>query len=134
VSHHVPLAAHVQRPTRQLRISAKLLFAGAGGHVDAQTLHAGAAPAGDRLSLATVQNAVRECEKAGPPHTAAVRNERIRDDIDTGVHRHFRIAAGNRVTGIPESSAIAPPASCRVRPIDTVVPTRTVPLEGAAEE
>jgi Fur family iron response transcriptional regulator len=115
------LAAHGLRPTRQRRVLAGLLFTGAGRHADAQTLHAEAADTGNRLSLATVYNALREFERAGLIRRVAVPSERIWYDTDTGAHRHFYIEAENRVMDVPEGATIEPPAGYRVRRVDMVV-------------
>lgn len=115
------LKAHGLRPTRQRKVLAELLFAEPGRHVDAQTLHAEAARAGKRLSLATVYNALREFEQTSLIRRIAVPSERVWYDTDTGAHRHFYIEAENRVLDMPDSTIIEPPAGYRVKRIDTVV-------------
>lgn len=115
------LAAHGLRVTRQRRVLAGLLFAGAGRHVDAQTLSTEAECAGHRLSLATVYNTLRDFERAGLIRRVSVPSERIWYDTDTGAHRHFYIEAENRVLDMPDSTVIEPPAGYRIMRIDTVV-------------
>ncbi|MEM8840338.1 MAG: Fur family transcriptional regulator [Pseudomonadota bacterium] len=124
------LCDHGLRPTRQRRALAELLFVGDRRHFDAQTLHAEAADAGGRLSLATVYNALREFEQAGLIRRVAVPSERVWFDTDTGAHRHFFIEAENRVLDIPDGADIEPPPGYRVRRIDMVVHLQRIPGEG----
>jgi Fur family iron response transcriptional regulator len=115
------LAAHGLRPTRQRRVLARLLFNGAGRHVDAQMLHAEAATANEKLSLATVYNALRDFERAGLIRRVAVPSERVWYDTDTGAHRHFFIESEGRVLDVPDGTPITPPDGYRVIRVDTVV-------------
>ncbi|MEM8575765.1 MAG: transcriptional repressor [Pseudomonadota bacterium] len=115
------LATHGVRTTRQRAILAEMLFTGEGCHIDAQALHAEAARRGERLSLATVYNALRAFEKAGLIRRVAVPSERIWYDTDTGAHHHFYIEAENRVLDIAEGQPETPPEGYRIMRIDTVV-------------
>ncbi|MCG7625706.1 MULTISPECIES: Fur family transcriptional regulator [unclassified Epibacterium] len=123
------LCAHGLRPTRQRRALAALLFTGAGRHIDAQTLHAEATRADEKLSLATVYNALRAFEQAGLIHRVAVPGERVWFDTGTGAHGHFYIETENRVLDMPKGAPIRPPAGYRVTRIETVVH-----LERAADD
>lgn len=115
------LSAHGLRPTRQRRVLVRLLFDRPGRHVDAKTLHAEAVGAKAKLSMATVYNALREFEQAGLIRRAAVPNEQVWYDTDTGAHRHFYIEVENRLMDVPEGAEIEPPAGYRIRRIDTLV-------------
>jgi Fur family iron response transcriptional regulator len=115
------LTAHGVRPTRQRAVLAEMLFTGKGCHVDAQALHAEVVRRGERLSLATVYNALRAFEKAGLIRRVAVPSERIWYDTDTGAHRHFYIEAENRVLDIADGQHETPPQGYRIKRIDTVV-------------
>jgi Fur family iron response transcriptional regulator len=124
------LEAHGLRATRQRRVIADLLFAGADRHVDAAMLHAEAAQAGRRLSMATVYNALHDFERAGLIRRVAVASERIWYDTDTGAHRHFFIEAENRILDMPDDGRIAPPPGYRIRLVDTVVHLERVGDDG----
>lgn len=114
-------ASHGLRPTRQRRVLARLLFNGAGRHVDAQMLHTEAATTNEKLSLATVYNALREFEHAGLIRRVAVPSERVWFDTDTGAHRHFFIESEGRVLDVPDGADIDRPAGYTVTRVDTVV-------------
>lgn len=119
-SPHDLMVTHGLRPTRQRRVLAGLLFATQGRHVDAQALHAETVRFGQRLSIATVYNALREFERAGLVRRIAVPSERVWYDTDTGSHRHFFIEAEQRILDMPEAGRIEPPTGYRIQRIDTV--------------
>jgi Fur family iron response transcriptional regulator len=84
-------------------------------------LHAEAATANEKLSLATVYNALRDFERAGLIRRVAVPSERVWFDTDTGAHRHFFIESEGRVLDVPVGVPITPPDGYRVTRVDTVV-------------
>lgn len=120
------LAASGVRPTRQRRILAQLLFDGTAHHVDAQMLHAEVALAHEKMSLATVYNALRAFERAGLIRRVAVPSERVWFDTDTGAHRHFFIEHEGRVMDVPDGPEITPPTGYKVTRVDTVVHLKRV--------
>lgn len=121
VSPNDLLTAHGLRATHQRKVLARLLFDVSGRHFDAQMLHAEAAKEKEKLSLATVYNALNEFEQAGLLRRVAVPSERVWFDTDTGAHRHFYIESENRVFDLPDSAEIAAPPGYQITHVDTVV-------------
>ena len=116
------LAAAGFRVTRTRLIIARQLWNGPGSrHVDAAVLHNAIRASGEKVSLATIYNALREFERAGLIRRVAVPSERVWYDTDTGPHRHFFIEAENRVLDMPGNGAMEPPAGFRITRVDTVV-------------
>ena len=115
------LAAAGFRVTRTRLIIARQLWNGPGGrHVDAAVLHNAIRASGEKVSLATICNALREFEQAGLIRRVAVPSERVWYDTDTDAHRHFYIEAENRVLDMPDDGRMEPPEGFRVSRIDTV--------------
>ena len=116
------LAAAGFRVTRTRLIIARQLWNGLDGrHVDAALLHSAIRASGEKVSLATIYNALREFEQAGLIRRIAMPSERVWYDTDTDAHRHFYIEGENRVLDIPDDGGMEPPEGFRVRRIDTVV-------------
>lgn len=114
------------RPTRQRQVLAALLFAAGDRHVTAEMLHAEAVDAGERVSLATVYNALHQFKTAGILREIAIDGQRAYFDTNTSNHNHFYIEKAGvlmdipsdaiRVDGLPE-----PPAGMKISHIDVVV-------------
>jgi Fur family iron response transcriptional regulator len=114
------------RPTRQRLALAERLFGNGDRHVTAEMLHEEAVRAGERVSLATVYNALHQFQQAGLLREIAIGGQRAYFDTNTSNHNHFFIEAegqlvdipgsGIRVEGVPE-----PPGHLRVSHIDVVV-------------
>ena len=77
------------RPTRQRLALAKLLFEPGFRHVTAEQLHAEAAGANMRVSLATVYNTLHQFTRAGLLRQVIVDAARGYFDTNTGDHHHF---------------------------------------------
>lgn len=100
------------RPTRQRMMLGQLLFTGLGRHVTAETLHAEAAAAGMRLSLATVYNTLNQFIGAGLLREVAIEGDRTYFDTNTSNHFHFYLeeagglfdieSDGLEVKGLPQ--------------------------------
>ena len=114
------------RPTRHRIALAALLFGAGDRHVTAEALHLEAVGAGERVSLATVYNALHQFRGAGLLRELAVDGTRTYFDTNTSNHNHYFVeSAGQlidipsdqiRVDGLPE-----PPAGMRIAHIDVVV-------------
>jgi Fur family iron response transcriptional regulator len=88
-------------------------------------LHEEAVRSGERVSLATVYNALHQFKRAGLLREIAIDGQRAYFDTNTSNHNHFYIepegrlvdiAGSIRVEGLPE-----PPEHLRVSHIDVVV-------------
>jgi Fur family iron response transcriptional regulator len=77
------------RPTRQRLALAKLLFEPGFRHVTAEQLHAEAAAANMRVSLATVYNTLHQFTRQGLLREVVVEPGRSYFDTNTGEHHHF---------------------------------------------
>lgn len=114
------------RPTRQRMSLAMLLFIGHDRHTTAEMLHVEALAAGERVSLATVYNALHQFEESGLLREIAVGGSKTYFDTNTSNHNHFYLepegilvdipSEGIRVEGLP-----APPDGLRVANVDVVV-------------
>ncbi len=114
------------RPTRQRQVLAALLFGHGDRHVTAETLHAEAVASGERVSLATVYNALHQFRSVGLLRELAVDGTRVYFDTNTSNHNHFYIESNGelldiasdcvRVDGLPE-----PPPGMKIVHVDVVV-------------
>ena len=114
------------RPTRQRCSLATLLFGSGDRHVSAEALHAEAATAGVRVSLATIYNTLHQFQQAGLLRELAIDGQRSYFDTNISNHNHFYIEDRGqlidipgdavRVDGVPE-----PPPGMRISHIDVVV-------------
>ena len=77
------------RPTRQRVALANLLFANGDRHVTAEMLHEEAVRAGQRVSLATVYNTLRQFNRAGLLREIAIGGQRAYFDTNTSNHNHY---------------------------------------------
>jgi Fur family iron response transcriptional regulator len=86
---HQLVAQSGLRPTRQRIELASVLFAKGCRHLTAEGLHAEAARAGVRVSLATVYNTLNAFIDAGLVRQVAVDGARVYFDTNVDVHHHF---------------------------------------------
>src|SRR5581483_4330848 len=90
------------RPTRPRVALAGLLFAHGNRHVTAEMLHAEAAKAGVKVSLATVYNALHQFTEAGLLRQVVVDAARSYFDTNTGEHQHFFCEDDGRLVDIAD--------------------------------
>jgi Fur family iron response transcriptional regulator len=114
------------RPTRQRVALAGLLFRHGDRHVTAEALHAEAAKAGVRVSLATVYNTLHQFTEARMLSEVVVDSGRAYFDTNIGNHQHFYIEDQGELIDIPgETIAVAgvpsPPKGMAVERVDVVV-------------
>ena len=120
------------RPTRQREALAVLLVGdGRDRHVTAESLFAGAAAAGEAVSLATVYNTLRAFCEAGLIREVTVDGARSYFDTRTDDHPHFYWEEEARLTDAPaEDLSIArlpaPPEGAEVASVDVVIRLRRV--------
>ncbi|MDA0674792.1 MAG: Fur family transcriptional regulator [Proteobacteria bacterium] len=117
------------RPTRQRLALAGLLFDGPDRHVTAEALHADAARAGVRVSLATIYNALNQFTGAGLLRQIVVDGQSAYFDTNRSDHQHFF----NEDTGQLEDIALAdlalaslpvPPEGTEISRVDVVIRVR----------
>lgn len=118
------------RPTRQRLVLTRLLFSEGDRHVTAEDLHDEAIRAGERLSLATVYNALHQFTQAGLLRPVIVDGDRIHFDTNTSDHHHFYsegdgllvdIPGGDvRIEGLP-----SPPSDAEILRVDIIVRLKT---------
>ena len=114
------------RPTRQRVALGSLLFSGPDRHVTAETLHAEAVAAGERVSLATVYNTLHQFKRAGLLRELAIDGAKAYFDTNVSNHNHFFIEREGRLVDIPGdairvSAVPAAPEGLRISHIDVVV-------------
>ena len=120
------------RPTRQREALAVLLVGdGRDRHVTAESLFAGAAAAGEPVSLATVYNTLRAFCDAGLIREVTVDGTRSYFDTRTDDHPHFFWEDEGTLTDAPaEDLAIArlpaPPEGAEVSSVDVVIRLRRI--------
>jgi Fur family iron response transcriptional regulator len=117
------------RPTRQRISLAGLLFRHGDRHVTAESLHAEAAKAGVRVSLATVYNTLHQFTQAGMLNEVVVDSGKAYFDTNTGDHQHFYVEDDGELIDIPgEHISVAgvptPPKGMAVERVDVVVRVR----------
>ncbi len=118
------------RPTRQRLALARLLFGRGHRHVTAEDLHAEAAGAGIRVSLATIYNTLHQFTAAGLLRPVTVEGSRSYFDTNIVDHHHFYCEEDGRLLDI-EGSAIkvaglpAPPPGASVERVEVIVHLRT---------
>ncbi len=98
---HETVARAGLRPTRQRIELASVLFAKGCRHVTAEGLHAEAARAGVRVSLATVYNTLNAFIEAGLVRQVAVDGARVYFDTNVEAHHHFFDEDAGRLEDIP---------------------------------
>ena len=114
------------RPTRQRVSLATLLFGAGDRHVSAEVLHAEAAQAGVRISLATIYNTLHQFLEAGLLRELAIDGQRSYFDTNTSNHNHFYIEEHGQLIDIPNNAIRVdglpePPEGMRITHIDVVV-------------
>jgi Fur family iron response transcriptional regulator len=114
------------RPTRQRVALAALLFGSGDRHVTAELLHEEAVRAGQRVSLATVYNALHQFQRAGLLREIAIGGQRTYFDTNTSNHNHFLLEAEGKLVDIAENSirvegVPSPPENFRISHVDVVV-------------
>jgi len=120
------------RPTRQRLALGRLLLNGECRHVTAEQVHIEAQNSGERVSLATVYNALNQFTDAGLLREVVIDQGRSYFDTNVSDHHHFYFEADGRLEDIPEGEVRlaeipAPPAGGRIRQVDVVV--RVAPEE-----
>lgn len=114
------------RPTRQRIALAGVLFAHGCRHVTAEALHAEAARAGVRVSLATVYNTLNAFTQAGLVRQVAVDGARVYFDTNAVPHHHFFDEGSGELADIPaeqvEVAAVPePPSGAEISRVDVIV-------------
>ncbi len=114
------------RPTRQRLALAALLFGAGDRHVTAEALHVEAVASGERVSLATVYNALHQFRHAGLLRELAVDGTRTYFDTNTSNHNHYFVESDGELMDIPSGSIRVdglpePPAGMKIAHIDVVV-------------
>jgi len=117
------------RPTRQRIELASLLFAQGHRHLTAEALHAEAAKAGAKVSLATVYNTLNQFTDAGLLRQVVVDAARSYFDTNTGEHQHFFVEEEDQLIDIPGeaitvSGVPTPPKGTSLSRVDVVVRVR----------
>jgi Fur family iron response transcriptional regulator len=118
------------RPTRQRLALAALLFGdGRDRHVTAEQLHGEAAARGERVSLATVYNALNQFTAAGLLREVLVGPGKVYFDTNIGNHHHFYVEDDGTLLDIAaDKVAITrlpqPPTGMNVERVDVVVRVR----------
>ena len=95
------LKRHGLRPTRQRLALVKLLFDRGDRHITADQLHAEAAAAGVRVSLATIYNTLNQFTSAGVLREVIVEAGRSYFDTNTSEHHHVLIDTTGELFDIP---------------------------------
>lgn len=114
------------RPTRQRIALGCLLFTDKHRHVTPDMLNEEALLIGEKLSVATVYNALNQFADAGLIRKISLHSERTYFDTDTGDHTHFYIHDEDRVIDIASNDVSVgplppPPAGYKVSKVDIVI-------------
>jgi len=117
------------RPTRQRLGLARLLFDNGDRHVTAEQLHAEAANANLRVSLATIYNTLNQFTGVGLMREVVVEPGRSYFDTNTTDHHHFFHEDTAQLQDIPGDAISVgkvpePPAGTRVERVDIIVRVR----------
>jgi Fur family iron response transcriptional regulator len=123
---HELMARSGLRPTRQRVELASVLFSRGCRHLTAEALHAEAARAGVRVSLATVYNTLNAFIGAGLVRQVAVDGARVYFDTNVDAHHHFFDEDTGLLEDIPaEQVAVAmlpnAPEGAEISRVDVVV-------------
>ena len=94
---------HGLRPTRQRLALVRLLFDRGDRHVTADQLHAEAAAAGVRVSLATIYNTLNQFTSAGVLREVVVEAGRSYFDTNASEHHHILVEPTGELIDIPAS-------------------------------
>lgn len=114
------------RPTRQRLTLGTLLFGKGDRHVTAEQLHLEAVKAGERVSLATVYNALHQFCAAGLLSEVTIDGTKTHFDTNTSAHCHFYLERDGSLVDIPGSAITVtgiptPPPGTRVAHVDVIV-------------
>ncbi|TRD20826.1 iron response transcriptional regulator IrrA [Palleronia caenipelagi] len=118
------------RPTRQRQLLAALLVGdGQDRHVTAESLHAACTATGDKVSLATVYNALHSFSEAGLVQEVTVEGSRSYFDTRTDQHPHFFWEDTGELQDAPSDTLeIArlpdPPEGASIASVDVVIRLR----------
>lgn len=117
------------RPTRQRLGLARLLFENGNRHVTAEQLHAEAANANLRVSLATIYNTLNQFTGAGLMREVVVDSGRSYFDTNTSDHHHFFHEDTAQLQDIPGNAISVgkvpePPVGTHVERVDIIVRVR----------
>lgn len=117
------------RPTRQRLGLARLLFENGDRHVTAEQLHAEAAAANLRVSLATIYNTLNQFTGVGLMREVVVEPGRSYFDTNTTDHHHFFHEDTAQLQDIPGDAISVgkvpePPTGTRVERVDIIVRIR----------
>ncbi len=117
------------RPTRQRLGLARLLFEGGNRHVTAEQLHDEATAANQRISLATVYNALHQFTECGLLREVVVESGRSYFDTNVADHHHFFHGRKGELRDIPgDAIAIgrlpAAPDGTEIERVDVIVRVR----------
>jgi Fur family iron response transcriptional regulator len=116
------------RPTRQRVELGRVLFAKGDRHISAEDLHAEAAQAGVRVSLATVYNALHQFTEAGLLREVAIDGTRTYFDTNVSDHHHFFVEGEGRLIDMSGSVDIGAvpelPEGMDIIAVDVVVRVR----------
>ncbi|MFC7065405.1 iron response transcriptional regulator IrrA [Brucella rhizosphaerae] len=114
------------RPTRQRIALGCLLFTDKHRHVTPDMLNEEALLLGEKLSVATVYNALNQFADAGLIRKISLHSERTYFDTDTGDHTHFYIHDEDKIIDIASNDVSvgplpSPPAGYKVSKVDIVI-------------
>ena len=120
------LKRHGLRPTRQRLALVRLLFERGDRHVTADQLHAEAAAAGVRVSLATIYNTLNQFTAAGVLREVVVEAGRSYFDTNASEHHHILVEPTGELIDIPASdvqvsSAPRLPEGMALRRMDVIL-------------
>ncbi|MEY4679033.1 MAG: hypothetical protein RLZZ276_682 [Pseudomonadota bacterium] len=120
------LKRHGLRPTRQRLALVRLLFERGDRHVTADQLHAEAAAAGVRVSLATIYNTLNQFTAAGVLREVVVEAGRSYFDTNASEHHHILVEPTGELIDIPASDVevgAAPrlPEGLALRRVDVIL-------------
>jgi len=120
------LKRHGLRPTRQRLALVRLLFERGDRHVTADQLHAEAAAAGVRVSLATIYNTLNQFTSAGVLREVVVEAGRSYFDTNASEHHHILVEPTGELIDIPASDvevSAAPrlPEGLALRRVDVIL-------------
>ncbi len=118
------------RPTRQRMALAKLLAEAGDCHLTAEDLHARAAEAGHRISLATIYNALHQFTEAGLVREIVVDSGCSYFDTNVTDHHHFFFEDRRELEDIDGGEVVIstvpePPKGTKVERVDVVIRVRS---------
>jgi len=116
------------RPTRQRIDLGRVIFAKGNRHVSVEDLHAEAAAAGVRVSLATVYNALHRFTEAGLLHEVVLDNGRTYFDTNISDHHHFFVEGEGRLIDVVANIGLdrlpKPPKGMEISSFELIIRVR----------